>query len=193
MTPESPHATDEIIVYDVTADLPRHPLKTYARRELTAVTTAYVHHTGGRVRRGLAGPEATARYCVTDRGWPGMPYHVFIPYAPELDGGRLIVYQCQPLGAWSYHTGGKDALGRSINKHGIGVVCQGCFTSRHSLKRPYPGQPTDGPSPAQLLALAAVVDWLRGVVPGVDLSCHAWVGKPTCPGDALEAWCSERG
>lgn len=195
--PEAPYADSRIVVHDITEDLPQHPTRAYRLRSELEIERVYIHHTGGRVRRGLAGPEATAGYIVRDRphgrGWPGMPYHVFIPYDPEIDAaGRLVVYQTQRLDAWSYHTGGKDRQGRSRNKHGLGVVCQGCFVSRADADQgPFPGQPTPYPSAAQQTAVGAVWDWLRGLyaLPRAALSCHAWAGKPTCPGDWLERWC----
>jgi len=199
-----------IAIQDITEELPRHPNWPYnhkrsARyRELLdrEIDRVYWHHTAGSIPGGIKGPMATAGYCVADpdpedrrhggRGWPGMPYHFFIPYEPEvIKAQQIVIYQCQPLDIWSWHTGGKDEHGRSRNKYGVGVVCQGCFWSRHDPgRKPLRGQ-TGWPSPAQTIASSEL--WLSYLKPelgliNAQLSGHFEAGKPTCPGEILEAW-----
>ena len=194
-----------IVVRDICDELPRHENWPYSHRRSgryrlirgRQVDRVYWHHTGGAVRPGLDGPEATARYCVRDpqsggRGWPGMPYHLFIPYEPETtQAGQLVVYQCQPLDMWTWHTGGKDARGRSRNRHGVGVVCQGRFWSRHRPDdQPLAGQ-TGWPSAEQMVASEAL--WQGFLKPTLGLTDaqlrgHFDAGKATCPGEQLQAW-----
>jgi hypothetical protein len=203
-------ASELIVVQDVASELPRHRNWPWnhsrsARYRLIdgrEVDRVYWHHTAGRIPRGVKGPMATASFCVADpdpenprhggRGWPGMPYHLFIPFVPETTpAGQIVVYQCQPFDMASWHTGGKDERGRGRNRYGVGVVCQGCFWSRHDPKRkPLPGQ-TGRPSTAQLVASHAL--WTGYLKPRLgltnrQLSGHFEAGKPTCPGDVLEAW-----
>jgi len=183
--PEAPYTDDAIKVVDITDDLKKHHSKKYRRTKARPINRVILHHTAGGVTPGLRGPESTAEWCVNGRGWPGMPYHVYVPYTPMIDGdGRMIVWQTQDFDVRSYHTGGGQ------NKHGIGVVCQGLFVSPYCLKT-LKRQPTPDPSEAQKTAIRHVWTWLSGLYglsPDPSLSCHAWHGKPACPGRWLEDW-----
>ena len=199
-----------IVVQDVAGEMPRHRNWPYNHRRSARyrlipnreIDLVFWHHTAGGIARGIKGPASTAAYCVADpdpnskwgggRGWPGMPYHLFIPHLPEMtEAGQMVLYQCQSLEMWSWHTGGKDKRGRGRNQYGLGVVCQGCFWSRHDPDRkPLRGQ-TGWPSVAQMMASHAL--WFGYLKPALgltnaQLSGHFEAGKPACPGELLEAW-----
>ena len=180
--PEAPYSDATIVVHDITADLPRHKTKRYKRVEARPIGHVVLHHTAGGTAPGLRGPMSTGRWFVHGRKWPGFAYHVFVPYAPELDSaGRLIIWQTQHFDVHSYHTG------RGMNKHGLGVVCQGAFASKYY--KPKPGKPRH-PSEAQQLAVAHVWAWLQGLygLPDSALTTHARHEKPACPGQWLDDW-----
>ena len=135
-----------------------------------------------------AGRDARKRN-IGGRNWPGFAYHVFIPYAPELDSeGRMIIYQTQEFDVRGTHTGGGQ------NAKGIGVVCQGLFVSKYVKKQPK-RQPTPDPSEAQKVAAESVWKWLSeafALTAKPALSVHAWHGKPACPGQYLVNWVTEK-
>lgn len=159
------------------------------------VQKAWVHHTAGNVKeRGFKAPLATASFIIRDprvvgdavdhrygRGWPGIPYHFYIPFSPERDAKeRLpVVYQCWPASWLTWHTKGH-------NRAGVGVVLQGNFDIR-------PGKPgADGhPSLRQFELLAAL--WDEYLKPALaledgDLYGHADATKPACPGGTVYDW-----
>ena len=188
---------DLIVIVNISAELPQHKIKQYKQRDLDKIDRVYWHHTAGRIRKGLKGPIATAGFCVKDkkkggRGWPGMPYHLYIPYEPEVTpSGQMVIYLCQPFELWTYHTGGKDRRGRSRNKHGVGVVCQGDFLSGHDPERVPVGGQSGYPSYAQMITSYAL--WTSYLKPVLGLNNkqlrgHFEAGKPTCPGDVFETW-----
>ena len=120
------------------------------------------------------------------RGFPKLPYHVWVPFKPLKDNeGRWIVYQCLGFNERSSHTPGANA-------HGIAVCVQGMHYSRHLGKkfRPWPG--TDG---RMSEAQAAVVprlfpEWLSKhpdlTLGAKDIAGHFMFGKAACPGDEVE-------
>jgi hypothetical protein len=115
-------------------------------------------------------------------GFPGMPYHVFVPWEPERLNGKAVVYWCQPFEEITWHASKGNATG-------VGVGWQGLFRSRH-LRRfvPHPG--TDG-DPSQFqkeIASPLWQEWLQPTLnlPATALSGHFEFGKASCPGDWLE-------
>lgn len=176
---------DSIIIEDISEELPRHPHKRWPKRTSTSKSLT-VHHTGGSTRlKGRSAPVATASFCVRandpatsgleGRGWPGIPYHYFIPFEPEVRNGKIVVYRCQPNGALTNHAG-------PWNNESIGIALQGTFDARLFAGR----QPSD----EQRTALFGLFDWLEGML-GID--CwerwpHAWRGKPSCPGATVVSW-----
>jgi hypothetical protein len=187
-----------IRVVDISANLPKHPnwprgckgSLAYRLDPNRMVNEVIWHHTAGGVQfSGVTGPIETASYCVKDppkgRGYPGIPYHIYIPYAPEKTTvGMLIIYLTQPLGMWSWHTG------PGHNEHGIGVAWQGRMISRHEPHLPIlPGQ-TGHPSTDQWNASVAVWAWLKQLykLSNKNLHGHFEMGKPACPGDDGEKW-----
>lgn len=115
-------------------------------------------------------------------GFPGMPYHVFVPWAPLVEAGKYVVYQCQDFEETTWHA-------PRANSTGVAVAFQGFFRSRH-LRHfvPWPG--TDGnPSPVQQqLALTLWREWLQPTLTLLteEVTGHFEYGKPSCPGDWLE-------
>jgi hypothetical protein len=166
------------------------------------------HHTGGGYTPNIRGLKNTAHFFTRDpvyttiagnrpqdprkirwtgngRGWPAFGYHLFVPWEPERDQGRAVVYQCNPLDRVSWHTGSGQ------NKHGLGVVFQGWFYSsaapRHKLGRGLVRKP----SLAQMTAAYHVFcSYLQPLydLPNSALATHAEHGKPACPGDELSAF-----
>jgi len=163
--------------------IPSNPDQRYRPRALAQIKRVIVHHTAGPVIDGWAGPAATARTHTKERKWPGIGYHFFVPYNSPASDGTPTAYLTQPLRAWAYHTG------PGWNQPGIGVACQGCFSSRHDPDQgPIRAQPTQGPSYHQYRALWALWGYLCDRFPGLKLYGHFDAGKTTCPGDDLEHW-----
>lgn len=177
-----------VVLLDVTAELPRHPTKRWARRSLQGIRRVYVHHSGALGRPGLAGMQASARYEIEHRdgdkpepGWPGFAYHFWMPFEPMVDeGGSLVMYRGNPDAVRTYHTGGP------CNVHGLGLCLQGDLTRQ-------------GPSASQQTLLTAFLPWVlaqhRLSLPD-GLSWHSesgrfgGTGKPSCPGAPTVAWLS---
>lgn len=187
-----------IQVLDISGLLPRNPRWPRGARGSLAyrfsprrrVNEVIWHHTGGSVRHvGVAGPAETAGYCVRNppkgRGYPAIPYHVYIPFMPDrLANDALVIYLTQPLGMWSWHTG------PGHNENGIGVAWQGRMYSRHEPGLELlPGQ-TGHPSHDQWTASTAVWAWLKELygLSNKALHGHFEFGKKACPGDDGEAW-----
>lgn len=105
-------------------------------------------------------PEQIASYHVNSRGWPGIAYHYLIHYTGT-------IWQTNDMSTISYH----DAL----NTDSVGVGLIGDFT--------------DAPPPAdQLQAAAALIEWLRGQIDGVQVRPHRAVGQTACPGNTWTQW-----
>lgn len=179
------HSSPSLQILDATPALPKHPTKKYSQRPLTRIQYAIWHHSAGAVRPGLDGPIGTAKSHVEERGWPGIGYHYYIPYLGP-PRGPALVYQVNSLRTWAYHTGAP------WNASGIGVLCQGCFVSRHNPGQgPIKNQQTQGPSDHQQVASWELWIYLQDRFPALELMGHYLAGKPTCPGDELEAWIEE--
>lgn len=99
--------------------------------------TVVVHHTAG---NGWATPAQIAMMEITERGWPGFPYHYLI--VPD---GKA--YRCQPVEAITYHCG-------NHNGHTIGVALGGDFTDTQ-------------PTAAQLQTAAKIINYLRMTMPWI--------------------------
>lgn len=107
-------------VADISGKLPRHPERTYGRRDLSVITQIVVHHVGVNAD---VGPRSTAAYHVR-KGWPGIGYHYFVRSSGEM-------FQTQPLNVVSYHCGG------DCNRVSVGVCLEGSFMKG---RRPTPEQ-----------------------------------------------------
>jgi hypothetical protein len=167
-----------IALHDAHADLPKHRMKRYIPRDLSAICRIYVHHSGALGRSGLEGAKASAAYDIREHDWPGAAYHYWIPAESMIDDqGRLCVLRMQRDNVHSYHTGWL------ANHHGIGVCLQGNTTE-------------DPLTTSHVECLEALLPWLRERydLGGEWLSMHSesgrWGGhaKPSCPGNNAEAW-----
>lgn len=185
-----------VAVWDVSALLPRHATKRYPLRDPASISHVFVHHSGAEGMAGFEGLLRSTRYCVRQKpagavpGFPGCPYHLWIPRARCVDGrGRLVVFRAQPEAVRSWHTGGV------CNGFGLGVALQG-NTTRNGLSAQHEE------------CLEAVLPWLlerlaRGdaapdsrmlevAVPTLSWHSEAsrWGGhdKPACPGKAAVEW-----
>lgn len=156
------------VIYNVQHLLPRNPNKHYQTREMTS--EVYVHHSGKQGRPGLQGLRNSARYVVRYRGWPGCPYHYWIPFEELRDNGKRVIFQSQPEHAHTYHAG------RGPNSRSIAVCLQGNTTARPA-------------SNFQLRCLADILHWLD--LPNVFGHCQAPPDghpKATCPGSHAMAF-----
>lgn len=180
-----------VAVWNVAALLPTRD-GGYPERPLDAISHLFVHHSGSLGRPGFEGLLASTRYCVTqkrrnsrgDIGFPGCPYHIWLPHNDERDSeGRLVVYRSNPAQARCWHTGGP------LNGFGESLVLQGNTTSI-------------GMSPTQIECLEAVLPWRFDALTrpqfGVPvLSWHSEASrsggrdKAACPGSETVAWLSE--
>ena len=124
------------------------------------------------------------RNLAVGRGFPNMPYHVFMNYRPKRnEKGKWIVYYCVDFGVRTWQASGGNA--------GFAVAMQGRMRSRHNPQfRPTPG--TDGePSAAQQAILLPL--WREFIVPQFgwgpeQLKGHFLFGKKACPGDHGESF-----
>lgn len=97
------------IINDISLNLPHHPTKTYAKRDLENVDTIIVHQTDAD-DKGEFSPYDTARNHVQN-GWAGIGYHYYI-----IDSGKI--FQTQPKHNISYHASG-------YNSNSIGITITG--------------------------------------------------------------------
>jgi hypothetical protein len=116
-----------VALYDVSHLLPQHADKDYRSRRRSRITEQYLHHSGRLGKPGYAGLRNSARYVVRHRGWPGAPYHTWIPYEDLFDEkGRRVVFRAQPSTARTYHAG------TGPNNRGVAHCVQG-NTTQHPL------------------------------------------------------------
>lgn len=114
------------------------------------------------------------------RGWPGPGYTFLVPYRPEVQDRRFVVYRLWDDEWHTWHTGDDE------NEDGVGVAWSGSFRTRHA-----PTFSTLDPHPTAMEAgQSLIVDYLlpRYNLKPDALRGHFDAGKPTCPGDAIEEW-----
>jgi len=172
-----------IALWDVSRLLPRHPHRKRKdeRPKSARIERVYVHHSGALGKPGYRGAENAVLYVVGERGFPGAPYHFWLPHRGERDkSGRLVVLRLAEDEYRAWHSGAK------ANDHGLGVALQGDLAK-------------SGPSSSQVELLEALLPWLldrhglRKTLP-LSLSMHSEAGlfggrsKPTCPGKPTEEW-----
>lgn len=195
--------------------LPRSPLwpkghgtsSGYYKINQRRIRRIYLHQSAGSSRDGIEAPTRIAewiikapRYKVDEagnlilrngrkiwigggRGFPAEPYSFVIPTRPTVEDGRSVVYRCWDDEWVTWHT-------RRGNRTGVGVCFAGKFATRHA-----PQFSDQHPTTSAMAAGADLI--LNYLIPRYnltldDLSGHFEMGKPTCPGDALEAWVRER-
>lgn len=192
---------------DAVEELPRHSNYPWNWRRSSRyydilsrkIEKCYIHQKGGGYIRGFGGVLRTGRFFVQNpkydnngnwvgngRGWPGYSYTMDIPYEPEREDRKFIIYKCQNFDTVSWHTKGDS-------RNSISVALQGYFKSKHAGKFvPYKG--TDGkPSSVQMDILEDLVEnflMQRFHFELSDILGHFESPKPklTCPGDYLTNW-----
>lgn len=187
----SERVADGVELYDATEILAREYPRKRSRHAVRPpgqrIDAVFVHHSGSLGRAGLDGLRGAVRFVTHQRtpGFPGPPYHMWIPYLPVRDDeGRLVVFRACEDEYRAWHSGGE------ANDRGVGICLQGKLGKT-------------GPSPAQVEALEALLPWAseRYGLPWGDirtwLSWHsdaARLGgraKAACPGAATERWLRE--
>lgn len=116
------------------------------------------------------------------RGWPGPAYGFVVPYYPELEDQRWVVYRLWDDEWVTWATYGE-------NESSISVGCAGMHETRHMPM--WSANNARDPSHAQMTAVQSLVlDYLlpRYNLGPSDVRGHFDFTKPTCPGDVLEAW-----
>lgn len=195
---------------DVIDELPKHDNYPWNWRRSSRyfdlpgrrIVKCYFHQKGGGYVAGFGGVLRTGKFLVRNpkynhdgkwigngRGWPGYSYTIDVPHIPESEGGKFIIYQCQPWNRVSWHS--------SDNKNSISVALQGYFKSKHGGRFvPYKG--TSGkPSIAQMDIIEDLAEnFLKpkfGLGNG-QLLGHFESPKPklTCPGDVVTKWLMQK-
>jgi len=179
-------ATGESALYDVSHLLPTHRHERYRRRHVDGIDLLVVHHSGrlSKHHQAYDGMRNSARFVVTQRknrdgtsGWPGFPYHAWIPYGEVLDdAGRRVWFRGQQDNVRSWHTGG-------LNKRGWSICLQGAL-SKHP------------PSDHQLAVLADAVPWAVArfglcedhIVGHCEADRYGGHRKDACPGTHAMSW-----
>lgn len=116
------------------------------------------------------------------RGWPGPAYGFLVPYFPELEDQRWVVYRLWDDEWVTWATAGE-------NESSISIGCGGMHHTRHMPQ--WSANNARDPSPAQMSAVQSLVlDYLlpRYSLGASDVRGHFDFTKFTCPGDVLEAW-----
>lgn len=123
--PSYPSAQDRTFsLKNIVNDLPKHPTKSYKKRDLDNLDAHVVHHSG--VSR-IQTPQEIANYHVNTLGWPGIGYTFFITPNGE-------IFQTNQLDTMSYAT--KDQNHRYLSTVLPGDFTQGRPTSEqiHALR-----------------------------------------------------------
>lgn len=100
------------LIADIVDQLPTHPTKRYATRDLSAITTITIHHTVSPADRSA---ESIAAMHVNSNDWPGIGYHYLV-------GGDGTIFRTNKHTTISYHD--------RINTDSIGVALAGNFTNQ---------------------------------------------------------------
>ena len=156
----------------------------------------YIHQLAGPFKHGLSSAIGLADWTTRNprfnngkrvgggRGWPGAPYTFHIPFFPEIVDGKAIAYRLWDDDWHTWHTR------RGLNTRGVAVGMGGMLITRHAPK--WSARAARDPNPVQLACMETLVlDYLLpryGLTPEGGLTGHFEAGKPTCPGDVLEAW-----
>lgn len=182
----------QVALYDGHEYLEQHQTKRYAVRPTSAIDLLVLHKSGADGPPGFRGLEASTRFCIHQRGWPGCPYTFWASREPDIDEtGRYVVYRGQPDEVRSYHTGG------AANGRGIALAFQGAFDGQWDLLASGRPKIEVEPTLAQRTILADFVPWLlkKYQIPNRRLSGHweakrwgAKKNKLVCPGDAIRQW-----
>lgn len=154
-------ATGPVQITDLTADLPRHPARSYPQRPLADIRYLVLHHTGAAP---FVGPREIATEHVEANGWPGIGYHFVVDPSGT-------VYRTQDLTTVSYHA-------RQFNPVSVGVALMGDFAQ--SLPTADQLDHTAGLLAKLLADLGLAPEAVRG---------HGEVVPTACPGEQfLGVW-----
>lgn len=96
---------------DIVDQLVKHPTKTFAKRQLKAITHICIHHSAVAATVPV---EHVAQYHVQDQNWPGIGYHFYV----KPDGA---IYQTQRMETVSWHVSHN-------NDYSVGICVAGDFT-----------------------------------------------------------------
>lgn len=182
--------------------LPRHPAfprgegqTPYRKVPNRNIEAVFLHQLAGSFKAGESAAVALAEFAIAPkkykdgkwvgggRGWPGAPYPFLVPFYPESRDGKLDVYRLWDDEWITFHTGG------AWNRRATAIGFGGSLNTRHAPK--FSANRGRDPSPQQFEAgKELVMDYL---LPRFELGedavmGHFDAGKPTCPGDVLEAW-----
>lgn len=142
---------------DIVDQLIKHPTKTYATRQLRAITHICIHHSAVAATVPV---ENVAKYHVQDQDWPGIGYHFYV----KPDGA---IYQTQRTETVSWHVSHN-------NDYSVGICVAGDFTYAP-------------PPQSQINAAAQLVAWLMQelAVPEGNILGHKEFpnNDTSCPGE----------
>lgn len=185
------YENDYIVVFDVSGVLPKRKKDHYTLRDTRRIDRVVYHHSAGQIHPPPTGLVEMTNFIIRSqwlggRGWPGNPYHIYVPYLTEqMTDGRFVIYMVQPFMMRTYHTLVKPRFIKSMtgfnrpgacNDLGVSVCFQGSFNK------------TREPSDAQKACVLPVWNWLRDefdLMP-TDLWGHYHYGKKACPGPWLQ-------
>jgi hypothetical protein len=112
-------------IINIVAQLAKHPVKKYGKRNLSQITQVVIHHSATKSSAIGSRPEVYARYHVDTRGWAGIGYHFVI----QPDG---TIYQTNELGTVSNHV-------QNANTKSIGICFSGNFDEEQPTEAAYNG------------------------------------------------------
>jgi hypothetical protein len=124
--PVTPPAITPLPMEDITARLPRHPVKRFDQRTLDQVKYLVIQHS---VLPGDFPPERIANFLVEKRQWPGIGYHFYI----TSDG---TIYQTNDLKTVCYFAGS------NVQSNQLGVCI--CFAGNFTAEVPTAAQLSSG-------------------------------------------------
>lgn len=104
---------------NIVNDLPRHPTKKYATRDIKDLKYIAVHHSG--TVEGT--PKSFAEYHIKKNDWPGIGYHYVITK-------QGVVYKTNNITTISYHVG-------DYNRQAIGICLVGDFDKEKPTEAQY--------------------------------------------------------
>lgn len=102
-----------LAIFDIVEDLPKHPTKTYQRRNLSRISKIIIHHSTDP----NGDPYKYANFHIGTRDWPAISYHYVIQKSGE-------IYRTNYLSTLSFHA-------RNCNTVSVGV----CLTGNYEVEQ----------------------------------------------------------